>query len=786
MEDVGSAPTVALAPLALRVGTVFADRFEVRALLGEGGMGAVYRAFDHELQEEVALKVLRREIADVEGTLDRFRREVKLARRVTHPNVARTYDLGSHEGTRFLTMELILGDPISRLVGKGKRPSLPEALRVVAEVARGLGAAHAAGVVHRDLKPDNIMSSAKSEAPSGDERIVITDFGIARLAEGAHGAEEAMLTVGAVLGTPAYMAPEQVEGSEIDGRADIYALGIVLFELLTGELPFRGDTIYALAAARLTSTPPDPRTHDPSIPEAVARLTLEAMARRREHRPDAQAMLQRIEALRGGAVAVLDRGARLPSLDLSKITHSTGPRVIAVAPIDAPEANVAMANDLTSALSDAMSSLRGIRLIPTAKVRATMAQHMSGGALDTYSMGRALQAEMVIDGSLRVAGGKARLRLRLCDIAKGAQTWAERIEGPVDDPFALEDETVRLSTEAVRARVTHDGQGPLDEAIREPYQRARAAYDRSGVRDLREAIAILEEANAKHPNDPWIMSLLGSALCRASSLLAVPEGNMLARAEELSIRALAADSTIGETFQTIALLRMNHGELRAAVHAFQDALARSPRLAEAHGNLGKLLVESGHVEEGMRRLDLAARLEPGVTLVLFERARTFALLGEKARAMELLETARGGAGAVGVIMLELRFVFWWRDRAWAAQLAERLERTQTGAAWDSAVPLLRSYGSDRRYSGEKEAFAYLTSSRVAPRRRALMHEIASEYYGAVDDREATLAHLEAAAELPFIDLLWLDHCPTFEAVRADPRFARVRAIASQRAADLWG
>jgi len=779
--DVGSAPTVALPSLALGVGTVFADRFEVRALLGEGGMGAVYRAYDHELQEEVALKVLRREIEGVEGTLDRFRREVKLARRVTHPNVARTYDLGSHGGTRFLTMELIAGAPISRLVGNGKRPSLPETLRIVAEVARGLAAAHAAGVVHRDLKPDNIMSAQ-------NDRIVITDFGIARLAEGAHGAEEANRTIGAVLGTPAYMAPEQVEGTEVDGRVDIYALGIVLFELLTSELPFHAETIYALAAARLTTPPPDPRTRDASIPEAVARLTMDAMARHREHRPDAQTMLQRMDALRGGAVAAIDRGARLPSLalDLSRITKSTGPRAIAIAPIDAPEQNVALANDLTAALGDAMTSLRGVHLLPTAKVRPSIAQHVTDGALDTLSLGRALSVDMIIDGSLRVASSKARLRLRLFDVAKGTQTWADRLEGSVDDPFALEDAVVHLVTDALRARVTHEGRGPIDPKIREPYERARAAYERFGLPGAREAIAILEEANAKHPEDPWLMSLLGSALVRAWVLLGASDAAMFARAEELSIRALAADATIGETLLTIAYLRAAQGELRFAVRALQDALARSPLLSEGHHSLGRLLAECGHVDEGMRRLDVAARLDPRSVINQIERARTFALMGDKARAMEIVDSVRATTGLGGVVVLEMRLVFWWRDREGATRIADGLEAQKTGAAWDQAIPLLRGFGSGEPFAGADALFERLLSPRIAPRHRCFMHEIAAEYYGAIDRNDKALDLLEAAAELPMVDLLWLDRCPTFESLRGDPRFARVRAIVAQRAADLWG
>src|SRR5258706_5774077 len=181
-------------------------RYEILGLVGSGGMGSVYRAFDRELEEIVALKTLREGLAATPHLLERFRREVKLARRVTHPNVARTFDLGTHDGARFLTMELIAGEPVSR--HRGQKVALGESLRIAAEVLRGLAAAHAAGVVHRDLKPDNVMLSK--------ERVVITDFGIARLSE-ARDADAALKT-GNVVGTPAYMAPEQLEAAAVDGR----------------------------------------------------------------------------------------------------------------------------------------------------------------------------------------------------------------------------------------------------------------------------------------------------------------------------------------------------------------------------------------------------------------------------------------------------------------------------------------------------------------------------------------------------------------------------------------
>ena len=261
------------APQTLEGRTTIAGRYEILGLLGTGGMGCVYRAKDIRLDEIVALKLLARELAQLPGMLDRFRQEVKLARKVTHKNVARTFDLGEEAGEQFLTMELVEGESLSAILAREKRLSVSQTIDVAAAVCEGLAAAHAAGVVHRDLKPDNVLVAK-------DGRVVLTDFGIARALEqvGIH-------TMGSPIGTPAYMAPEQLEASpNIDGRADQYAFGVMLFEMLTGALPFTGPSPYAIAAARLMQPPPDPRSVRPDLPDVIANVIMRCMARKPEDR----------------------------------------------------------------------------------------------------------------------------------------------------------------------------------------------------------------------------------------------------------------------------------------------------------------------------------------------------------------------------------------------------------------------------------------------------------------------------------------------------------------------
>lgn len=250
------------APL-LAAGQVLAGRFRIVARLGEGAIGEVYEATDLELEEQVAVKVLRPEIAREPEVVHRFKREIQLARRVTHPSVCRTFDLFHHHGEggtglAFITLELLPGETLEERIQRAGRMSPSEALPLVAQIAEGLQAAHQAGVVHRDFKSGNVMLVPGPEGP----RAVVTDFGLAW----SSSASASVTRTGAILGSPAYMAPEQVRGEPVTPATDIYALGIVLYEMVTGSLPFSADTAAGTAIKRLCEPPTLPRVHEPSLP----------------------------------------------------------------------------------------------------------------------------------------------------------------------------------------------------------------------------------------------------------------------------------------------------------------------------------------------------------------------------------------------------------------------------------------------------------------------------------------------------------------------------------------
>ena len=275
---------------ALQPGQSLGVRYEVKALLGAGGMGMVYRAVDRELQEVVAIKTLKPEIIASDATaLERFKSEIRLARKISHRNVVRTHDLGESRGLYFITMEFVEGKSLKDLVRLRGRLPVQVMLPIAKQLCRALEVAHDAGVIHRDIKPQNMVVE-------GDGTLKVMDFGIARLA--SRTPSQGLTEVGMVVGTPEYMAPEQLLGEEIDARADIYSAGVVMYECLTGRSPFEAESPMVLIAKVLDETPVAPHALHEDISSGLSALVMKAMARERDARPaSAKVLHDALEAI---------------------------------------------------------------------------------------------------------------------------------------------------------------------------------------------------------------------------------------------------------------------------------------------------------------------------------------------------------------------------------------------------------------------------------------------------------------------------------------------------------
>jgi TolB-like protein/predicted Zn-dependent protease len=750
---------------------LIAGRYELLGLVGVGGMGSVYRARDTELDEVIALKVLRRELLDAPGMLDRFRREVKLARRVTHKNVARTFDIGEHAGERFLTMEFIEGESLARLLEREGTLSLARVVDVVRAVCAGLAAAHAANVVHRDLKPDNVLIS-------NDGRIAITDFGVARAGVDAKSPSQ---TLGIPVGTPAYMAPEQVEGAiDTDARTDIYALGAILYELLTGEPAWNGPSPYTVAAARLQMPPPDPRDKKKDLPAEVAAMVMRCMARDREKRfpsvEEVDAALVALEPLFKATPAKPRPVRRLSSVPVAKEAL----KVVAVLPFKnrgAPEDDY-VGDGLTEDLIDALSVTEGLKL----RSRGIVMQVKAVDA-DPRELGRELDVQVVVEGSFKKVGDELRIAMRLVSVTDGFQLWARRYERPEKDFVAVIDE----AADAIAEALTVHRAVPARSVVTNPlaidlYLRARHEYHKGWSVNVLRAVALFEDALKHAPNDPMLLS--GYALAQMRRLAVEESGEGVAHvALRAAERARAAAPNAGEPRVALANYHLIMGDAVAAAREVNDALRLSPALPDVHDLCGRILVEVGRPDEGISFLERALMLEPSMFRAKMDIARVSALEGDWTRSDDLYAHAPTDEADHNAFWFpRARLAIWRGEREWAEWA--RIEMEPHSFAMKGQVEaictLIVTKAIPEPLRVLMEAMGRITG-RVR-RRPIFFRQLKAEACAYVGDDGAALAALDDASQLGLMDIVWLDRCPLFERLREEPRFLAARARVAQKAA----
>ena len=299
----------------LAVGSTFAGRYQIIEELGRGGMGRVYKVLDKDIDEKMALKLLNLEVATDEKIIKRFQNELKFARKITHKNVCKMYHLAKKEETPYITMEYVPGEDLKSLIKRKEKLAAEEAISIAKQVCEGLVEAHELGVVHRDLKPQNIMIDDKGRAK-------IMDFGISRSLE-TKGVTEA----GVIIGTPEYMSPEQVEGKEVGKRSDIYSVGVILYEMVTGKIPFEGGTALSIALKHKSEMPQEPWQINAQISESLSRVILKCMEKDKEKRYEGAdellSELVKIEEATQTAERVIPRRIPLTAKEAIKPNHST-------------------------------------------------------------------------------------------------------------------------------------------------------------------------------------------------------------------------------------------------------------------------------------------------------------------------------------------------------------------------------------------------------------------------------------------------------------------------------
>ncbi len=760
-------------PHELATGAIFAGRYIVEALLGAGGMGAVYRVDDIALGEPIALKVLLDDANATVTSVIRFRQEVRLARRVTHPNVARVFDLGEHAGVVFMTMELIDGVTLRQRMVEAGRIATPTALRILHALAEGVAAAHAVGVVHRDLKPTNVMIERTG-------RVVITDFGIARKLD-----EPTDLTVGPI-GTPSYMAPEQLAGAPAGERTDVYQLGIVAHEVLVGGLPKRGAAVAehdllavgvprpaAAILARCLETDAEKRT------ENVASVTRELAAAIAEL--SSASTHVHTTAFEAAPVSVEEPTVMAPTPPPSRTTPSSeGVRSLAVMPFRARGIEIESIGDaFTDEVLDQLSRTRGLRVFAAAATRDF------GPDADPRAVVAKLGADLVVQGSLSRQADRLQFNVRLVDGSSLVQLWSDRFETDVAAVISAAETIARRVAETLRIEILVRARAcALSEEAASAYFSARRRLRVPDPEALVEARDNFARCIELEPAFLPAYAGHASASLRCWFFIDDPDG-ALARSAEWSLeRAAAQAPEMAETHLAAALHAVQHGAYPAAVRALERALAIAPMYADAHEYLGALQVEAGRLGAGMRHLERAIELDPTLVYAPLAMAREREIVGDHAGCDLLLaELGRNALGAVGPRELTLRTALWRHDTETMTRLVA--DRSPQGRALEMLRFCVEAALGRHTIDEVRRTFDGFLSSRTNPRYLSLVNQVLAEGSAFVGDHATALSAIDAALRAGLIDLRWLELCPLLDELRADGRLDPAIQAVRTRAAALF-
>jgi len=602
-----------------RFRAALADRYQIERELGRGGMATVFLATDLKHDRPVALKVLRPELAAVLGP-ERFLREVRLSARLQHPHILVVHDSGEADGQLWFTMPYVEGETLRDRMLREKQLPLEDALRITREVADALHYAHQHGVIHRDIKPENILLSSGHHA-------LVADFGIA-LALPAAG-DERLTESGISIGTPDYMSPEQAAAQrDLDARTDIYSLGCVLYEMLTGEPPYTGPNPQAVLAKRLSE--PVPHLHTtrdvtPSLERAVTKALARSPADRfstaaefasalGQERPEERAGRSFARPIAIGIALILVLGGYAA---LKRALGVATPPLASAAVLPfvdlSPQKDQEYFSDgLTEELITTLSQVSGLRV-----AARTSSFQFKGLNPDVHEVGRKLDVGAVLEGSVRRSGNRLRVSAQLISVKDGYQLWSESYDRDLADVFAVQEDVARSIVAALRVRLAPARDSALavrptgDLQAYDLYLKGRFAWNQRNATALPEAVRYLEQAVARDPKFVRAWSALAQAY-----LLVVPYAGGVPmdtwrKAEAAARNALALDSTSAEAYAALGYGSMIYAwDFAAAEENFRRAIAADSNDATAHHWYGDFLAGRGRLEECLAEMTRAHQVDP--------------------------------------------------------------------------------------------------------------------------------------------------------------------------------
>ncbi|MGH7537789.1 MAG: protein kinase domain-containing protein [Gemmatimonadales bacterium] len=574
-----------------RISADLASRYAIERELGRGGMATVYLAEDKKHGRKVAIKVLNAELAASLGP-ERFLREIQIAARLAHPHILPLIDSGEATGLLYYVTPHVPGGSLrERLTREGRIP-LADALRIARDVGAALDYAHRQGVVHRDVKPENILFA--------DGHAVLADFGIARACRAA--SADLVTEIGLALGTPEYMSPEQAAGEQDLGtQTDVYSLACVVYETLTGEPPIRGDSPRITMARQVTQEPRSLRVLRPETPTSIERAVTRALAKNPNDRFPSPGEF--VAALQG-------RGS-----DTGGVTVSTGTRTIAVLPLvnasPDPE-NEYLSDGITDELIDALARVDGLRVASRTSVFA-----LKGKPQDVRAIGALLGAAWVLEGTVRRAGDQLRITVQLTSAEDGRLLWSQRYDRTFADVFAIQEELARTIVDTLRMTSFADLTEPPALRYTENltayglYLKGRYAWNKRTTEGVTEAIRYFEQAIAEDPSYAPAYTGLADSYALQLDYRSVPVAEGFARAKAYALKALELDDTVAEAHASLAWSLFIYGwDWDGATREFRRAIELDPRYPTAHQWYAFLLASQGKLDEALVEVHTAQELDP--------------------------------------------------------------------------------------------------------------------------------------------------------------------------------
>jgi serine/threonine protein kinase/Tfp pilus assembly protein PilF len=788
-EGIGLTETLEIPKEELIRGSTLANRYEIIEELGKGGMGRVYRVEDIKLKQEVALKLIKPEIAKDKKTIERFRNELKTARMITHKNVCRMFDLGEDKGTHFITMEFVPGQDLKGLIRQTGQLAVGTTINLAKQICDGLVEAHKLGVVHRDLKPSNIMIDKE-----GNVRIM--DFGIARSLE-----SKGITGAGVMIGTPEYMSPEQVEGKEIDQRSDIYSLGIILYEMVTGRVPFEGETFFTVGMKHKSEMPQDPMELSTQISDDLSRVILRCLEKDKEMRyQSADELRAELERLEQGLPTIERFEPRRKPLTSREITVQFNLRklllpVLAVlaivvigliiwSPWSQKESVPILGDKLSIAVlpfydlspqkdqeyfCDGMAAELINRLTKIEKLRVpAQASSFSfkGKKLDVQEIGEKLNVESVLTGSLRKSENRLRITIELVKVSDGYPIWSEKYERNMEDIFALQDEISLSVVDNLRIQLLGDEKAELRmRQTQNPeaynlFLKGLYFWNKRTEDNIRKAIDCFEQAIQLDPNYALAYARLADSYGLLPFYTSVLPKEAFEKARSAAEKALNIDGTLAEAHSALGFIKMYYDwDWEAAETELKRAVQSKPSYVTAHHWYAEYLSWMGRHEEAIAEISRAQKIDPLSLLINYMKAYVFFYAHQYESSIEQCRKT-----------LELdpnfRMPYVGLGRAYLAK-----------GMYEEAIVAFQKEG-DRDYLGfayaladkKEKALAILEEMKERWKRGDIHALPIAKVYVALGEEKLALDWLEKSLERREPRMVMLKVDPRFDPLRSDPRF----------------